>query len=110
MVRPGADGPKEGFIYASTDAYVLGVNWDHKVVIIDEAQCLTKSALKALLTRCSDTCKVIVIGSNLQVQGISNEASGFADCINHFAEKDWAAVCHLTRNYRGEVSAWADKM
>lgn len=99
-----------GFFSAFTDAYILGTDWSKKVVVIDEAECMTTDALRAIITRCHDDCKVIVIGSSLQIQGIKKDASGFAHCIEHFSDRPWAEVCHLTKNYRGEMSAWADKL
>lgn len=99
-----------GIFTPMTDVYILGSDFSRKFVIIDEAQCMTKEQLKAVLTRCHDDCYVCVIGSSLQVQGIKPEDSGLGRCIEHFQNKEWARVCHLTKNYRGELSAWADKM
>lgn len=99
-----------GVFTTMTDVYILGSDFSKKFVIIDEAQCMTSEQLKSILTRCHDDCKVVVIGSTLQIQGINPEQSGLIKCINHFKDKEWAQVCHLTKNYRGELSAWADKM
>lgn len=99
-----------GVFTTMTDVYILGSDFSKKFVIIDEAQCMTSEQLKSILTRCHDDCKVVVIGSTLQIQGINPEQSGLIKCINHFRDKEWAQVCHLTKNYRGELSAWADKM
>lgn len=93
-----------------TDVYMLGDDLERKFVIIDEAQCMTKDQLRAIITRCHDDCKVVVIGSTLQIQGIKKENSGLERCIEHFSEKPWAKICHLTKNYRGEMSAWADEL
>lgn len=106
---PG-QGVGSGSFTPMTDVYILGSDYKRKFVIIDEAQCMTAGQLKAILTRCHDDCKVVVIGSTLQVQGIKQEESGLVRCIEHFKDKPWAKVCHLTKNYRGELSAWADKM
>lgn len=99
-----------GIFTTMTDVYMLGSDFSKKFVIIDEAQCMTKEQLKAVLTRCHDDCYVCVIGSSLQIQGIRPEESGLKRCIEHFKDKDWVRVCNLTKNYRGELSAWADKM
>lgn len=98
------------FFTTLTDAYILGSDWSKKVIIIDEAQCMTIDALKAVITRAHDDCKVICIGSSLQIQGIQKHESGFKKCIEHFSGQPWAEICSLTKNYRGEMSAWADKM
>lgn len=99
-----------GYWYPITDVYLLGDDFSKKVVIIDEAQCMTTGQLKTIITRCHDDCKVVLIGSTLQIQGISVKESGFTHCIEHFEGKPWAAHCHLTKNYRGEMSEWADRM
>lgn len=99
-----------GIFTTMTDVYILGSDFSKKFIIIDEAQCMTKDQLKAVLTRCHDDCYVVVIGSSLQVQGITEEESGLAKCVEHFKGKEWARACSLTKNYRGEMSAWADKM
>lgn len=99
-----------GVFTTMTDVYILGSDFSKKFVIIDEAQCMTTEQLKAVLTRCHDDCKVVVIGSTLQIQGIKPEESGLLKCIEHFKDKPWAKICHLTKNFRGELSAWADKM
>lgn len=104
-------GQKNGaFFTAMTDVYMLGCDYSRTFVIIDEAQCMTIEQLKSVITRCHDDCKVVVIGSTRQIQGISPEESGLTRCIEHFSDRPWAKVCSLTKNYRGEMSAWADKM
>lgn len=99
-----------GFITPMTDVYMRGEDYEKKVVIIDEAQNATVDQLKTIISRCHDDCKVIVIGSLLQVDLSDKSRSGFQFCIDHFSQKPWAKACHLTKNYRGEMSAWADKM
>lgn len=99
-----------GFITPMTDVYMRGEDYENKVVIIDEAQNATVDQLKTIISRCHDNCKVIVIGSMLQVDLADKSRSGFQRCIDHFSTKPWAKICHLTKNYRGEMSAWADKM
>lgn len=99
-----------GMFTTMTDVYMLGSDYKRKFIIIDEAQCMTIEQLKAIITRAHDDCKVVCCGSTLQIQGIKPKDSGFVRCIEHFREKEWAQICTLTKNYRGEMSAWADKM
>lgn len=99
-----------GYWSAITDVYLLGDDIAKKVVIIDEAQCMTIDQLRTIITRCHDDCCVIICGSTLQIQGIEKNRSGFTRCIEHFSGQPWARNCVLTKNYRGEMSAWADKM
>ena len=101
---------ESGYWSAITDVYLLGDDIERTAFVIDEAQCMTVDQLRTILTRCHDDCKVIVIGSSLQIQGIDPNQSGFKKCIEHFSSKEWARNCELTVNYRGELSAWADRM
>lgn len=106
------EGKKFGDAYwrLMTDVYMLGDDFKRTAFIIDEAQCMTTGQLRTIITRLCDDCKCIVIGSTLQIQGISPEESGFTHCIEHFESKEWARHCVLTKNYRGEMSAWADRL
>lgn len=103
---------KNGTAYISciTDTYLRGMTFEDSVVIFDEAQNMTTRQLRTAITRCSDNCKIICAGSHLQIDIENSNDSGFLKCIEHFRPKEgeWAEICELTKNYRGEVSAWAD--
>lgn len=98
----------EGFVKMLTHTYLRGTNLKNKVVILDESQNYTVAELKKVLTRCHDSCKVIVIGHTGQVD-ISGR-SGFAKYIWHFRGEERCAVCRLTTNHRGWLSTFADKL
>lgn len=98
----------EGFVKMLTHTYLRGTNLKNKVVILDESQNYTVAELKKVLTRCHDSCKVIVIGHTGQID-ISG-GSGFARYLVHFEKEEKCAVCQLTRNYRGWLSAFADQL
>ena len=98
----------DGFVTLLTHTYMRGTNMKNKVVIIDEAQNFTAGDLKKVLTRCHDSCKVIVIGHTGQID-ISG-ASGFAKYIDHFRGQEKCRVCCLTHNYRGWLSSYADEL
>lgn len=97
-----------GFITATTDVYIRGDDISKQVVIIDEAQNATEDQLRTIITRCHDDALVICAGSTRQIDLADKESSGFVRCINHFKDKPWAQVCTLSKNFRGEMSAWAD--
>jgi len=44
-----------------------GRTFDNEVIIIDEAQNMSKASMQKILTRIGKNCKVIVIGSNKQI-------------------------------------------
>lgn len=99
-----------GFITAATDIYIRGDDISRQVLIVDEAQNATIDQLRTIITRCHDDCLVVLCGSTRQIDLDHKEDSGFARCIEHFQDKEWARVCTLSKNYRGEMSAWADLM
>ena len=89
--------------------YLRGINFENKVVIIDEAQNMYTDQLKKTITRCHDSCKVIVIGHSGQIDLLHNrENSGLQNYIKHADGVPFVQVCYLTENYRGLVSKWAD--
>lgn len=98
----------DGFVKMLTHTYLRGTNLQNKVVIIDESQNYTVDELKKVLTRCHDSCKVIVIGHTGQID--IKGSSGFAKYLNWFEGQERCAVCQLTKNYRGWLSTYADKL
>lgn len=99
-----------GFITCITDTFLRGSNLDNVVVILDEAQNFSVPQLKKILTRVGKKSKVIVIGHEFQCDLDNPETSGFTKYIEHFKDKERAAICHLTTNHRGWISQWADEL
>ena len=98
----------EGYVKMLTHTYLRGTNLQKKVVILDESQNYTVAGLKKVLTRCHDSCKVIVIGHTGQID--IRGGSGFARYLEHFQGQEKCAVCRLTTNHRGWLSTYADKL
>ena len=99
------------YIECMTHTFLRGTNFEHKVVIIDEAQNFYFDELMKVLTRIHDSCKVIVIGHDGQIDLYANpERSGFVRYLNWFAPDVRTEVCRLEKNYRGWVSQHADEL
>jgi predicted ribonuclease YlaK len=98
----------EAYVKLLTHTYLRGTNLQNKVVILDETQNYTVAELKKVLTRCHDTCKVIVIGHTGQID--IRGGSGFAKYLEHFKGQEKCAVCKLTTNHRGWLSTFADAL
>ena len=98
----------DAFVKLLTHTYLRGTNLEKKVVILDESQNYTVAELKKVLTRCHDSCKVIVIGHTGQID--IRGGSGFAKYLEHFQDQERCAVCKLTTNYRGWLSTFADML
>jgi predicted ribonuclease YlaK len=98
----------EAYVKLLTHTYLRGTNLQNKVVILDESQNYTVPELKKVLTRCHDSCKVIVIGHTGQID--IRGGSGFARYLEHFQGHEKCAVCKLTTNHRGWLSTYADAL
>ena len=98
----------EAYVKMLTHTYLRGTNLQNKVVILDESQHYTVPELKKVLTRCHDSCKVIVIGHTGQID--IRGGSGFARYLDHFNGHEKCAVCKLTTNHRGWLSTYADAL
>ena len=98
----------EAYVKLLTHTYLRGTNLQKKVIILDESQNYTVAELKKVLTRCHDSCKVIVIGHTGQID--IRGGSGFARYLEHFKSQEKCAVCKLTTNHRGWLSTYADEL
>ena len=99
------------FITVSTDTFIRGRNFGNggrAIVICDELQNSTLDQIATMLSRICKGSIAICIGHSNQCDLINKNKSGFARCIDHFRDRPWATVCELTKNYRGEISQWAD--
>ena len=66
--------------------YVRGLTFKDSMVIVDEAQNLTKSELITILTRFGEDSKMLVIGDTLQSD--INGKSGFNEIYNTFNDRE----------------------
>lgn len=101
------------YIEFKADTYLRGVNFENKVVIIDEAQNFYFDDLKKTLTRMHDNCKIIVIGHTDQCDIYKKpERTGFGPYLKAFNEcKDnRIEVCELKTNHRGWFSNFCDNV
>jgi phosphate starvation-inducible protein PhoH len=101
------------YIEFMADTYLRGVNFENKVVIIDEAQNYYFDDLKKTLTRIHDNCKVIVIGHTDQCDIYKKpERTGFGPYLKAFNEcnDNRLEVCKLTINHRGWFSNFCDNV
>ena len=107
-------GLKEGTSYIQflSHTYLRGVNFENKVIIIDETQNYYADELKKTLTRIHDNCKVIIIGHTGQCDLYKNpQNSGFKVYLEAFEKiKDdpRVAICELHTNHRGWFSSFCD--
>lgn len=89
-----------------------GMSMSHSILVLDEAQNASKKALKTLLTRVDETCKVILLGDLEQSDRFDTlYASGFYQVIKTFGQNyPFTATIRLEKNRRGALSELATKV
>lgn len=97
------------WVDAYSHNYMRGGNIKNAVVIIDEAQNMTKKELRKILTRCHDSSYVVVMGDINQCD-IDPKQSGFIPYLEHYRTVPFANVVELTKNFRGVISAHAETL
>ena len=99
------------FIQTLTHNYLRGVNFENAVVILEECQNGYTDEVRKVLTRCHDSCKVIMLGNDRQCDLLKNkENSGFRKFREAFKGQAWYANCELIKNYRGLLANAADEV
>jgi phosphate starvation-inducible PhoH-like protein len=97
------------WVHAYSHNFMRGGNIKNAIVIIDEAQNLTREDLRTILTRIHDSCHVVVMGDYKQCD-IDPKKSGFLPYLTHYEPETYTQVCQLTKNFRGVISAHAETM
>lgn len=101
---------EKAWVDAKSHTFLRGSNIKDSVVIIDEAQNLTRGELKKVLTRIHDSSKVIMIGHTKQIDLKNPAKSGFEPYLEHFRNEPYAKVVELTKNFRGRLAQHADEL
>lgn len=100
-----------GWVDCISHTFTRGINFENKIIILDEMQNAYLDECKKILTRAHDNCKVICIGHTEQNDLYKNpERSGFQKYLEHFSTQSRCKVCTLTKNFRGWISQWADEL
>lgn len=85
------------------------------VVIIDEAQNMSNKTMQLVLTRIDSSCKVIVLGSTLQIDNffINKHTNGLTTLLNS-TQKKYDGVnlfsIKLSKVLRGPITEWAENI
>ena len=96
------------WVYPMSHVFARGINIEDAFVLIDEAQNLTVDELQKVLTRCHDSCTIVLAGHTGQCDLENKSLSGFPPYREFYKRKPYANVCRLTKNFRGQVSRDAD--
>lgn len=91
-----------------------GSNLDRAVVIIDEAQNFSLSAMQLVLTRVLDSSKVIVIGDINQVDSVylSRINNALSFLLNQIREPSMVRIGAITlkKSIRGRICEWSEEL
>jgi len=85
------------------------------VVIIDEAQNMSNKTMQMVLSRLDDSCKVIIVGSNKQIDNFYiNKHTNALTTLLKSAYEDYEGVnvfaLRLKKVLRGPITEWAEKI
>ena len=103
-------------IEALTGLGMRGRTFRDTIVIIDEVQGMSKSSLQKVLTRMGKNCKIILIGSNNQIDNpnMTRYTNGLSvilnDCATVIGEKINKHVVPLERVARSDFAEYAERL
>lgn len=98
---------KKNFIELLPFNYIQGLNIENSILIIDEAQNLTRRQMRTILTRCSENTRVFAIGDTRQVQNpYTNEENNGLNWIVKLCkgEKNFGHIVLSGKKSRGPVT------
>jgi len=86
--------------------FLRGANFKNTVLIIDEAQNITRDELRTILTRCGRRCKVFILGDVNQVDNpiLSKENNGLNWLVTKLhGSPNYFHCCLSGKNMRGSI-------
>ena len=112
LINPNSESQKNspGRIEISPTTFIQGRSISNAVIILDEAQNLTKEIVKQILTRPAENCKIILLGDVDQI--IEKEAqknNGFISAIEAGQEAEFIGHITLLKCVRSRLAEWFTK-
>jgi len=102
-------------IQAMTGLGMRGRTFNNTIAIIDEVQNQSQASLQKMLTRFGKNCKIIIIGSNRQIDNayITKYNNGLSVLLNQATKPQDIIRLHvvpLTKIVRSPIAEWAEKI
>jgi PhoH-like ATPase len=99
---------EEGLVQLEALTYIRGRTFHNQILIIDEAQNLTKHEIKTILTRAGEGTKIVLTGDVEQIDSpfLDQNNNGLSLVLDKFKDESIAAHIHLSQ---GERSVLAEK-
>lgn len=118
-MHEGDERPQSSVKYAIEKAniqfkslnFIRGRSIQDALVIIDEAQNLTPSQLKTIITRCGKGTKMICLGNLAQIDSnyLTALTSGLTYLVERFRGFEGSANIHLEGIFRSRLAEYAEK-
>lgn len=91
--------------------FIRGRSIQDAIVLLDEAQNLTPSQLKTIVTRCGKGSKLICLGNLAQIDSnyLTPLTSGLTYLVERFKDFDGAANVHLEGIFRSRLAEYAEE-
>jgi PhoH-like ATPase len=101
-----------GRIEISPITFIQGRSIADAVVIVDEAQNLSREVIHQIITRPAQGTKLVLLGDTRQVfeRGINSLNNGLSWVVEKGKESDLVAHIHLPQVERSKLAAWASKL
>jgi PhoH-like ATPase len=98
---------KKGRIEMAAITYIRGRSIPNSIILIDEAQNLSKDEIKTILTRAGENTKIILTGDLEQIDASSLDATsnGLTYVIEKFKESDIAGHVTFTQGERSRLAS-----
>ena len=96
-------------IEVSPITFIQGRSITNAVIIIDEAQNLSREIVKQVLTRPAENTKIIMLGDLDQIfeKGLTRETNGFKAVIEAGKDSNFIGHIHLLKSERSRLTDWA---
>lgn len=91
--------------------FIRGRSFQNTILIIDEAQNLTSTQMKTIITRAGQNCKVILMGNLAQIdnQYVSPTSSGLTYVTERFKGEEVCSIIQLQGIVRSRLADLAEK-
>lgn len=103
---------EQGILEIGPATYLRGRTFSSVVVIVDEAQSLTRHEIKTIVTRMGEASKLILTGDVYQIDNLSLSATdnGFSYLVDRFKDEPLSGHVMLKKCERSDLAARAAEL
>jgi len=93
-------------IQVTTPSFLRGRSLNNTIVVFDEAQNANLALFKLVISRLTDTAKLIIIGSSDQIDLKRPERSFLRRALDRLSSNEYCGCCVLTDVVRSSYTQW----